>query len=71
MPKEAVDVKEGFALLPALIKGYLRMNGYVGLGAVIDPDYNTTDVSIVLKTDMVTEKYAQRYGKVNDKCVEN
>lgn len=63
MPKEAVDVRKAFALLPALIKGYLRLGGYVGLGAVIDPEYNTTDVSIVVKTDLVTDKYIQRYGK--------
>ena len=63
MPKEAVNVKESFASLPALIKGYLRLSGYIGLGAVIDPVYNTTDVSIVVKTDLVTEKYASRYGK--------
>lgn len=64
MPKEQVNVKEAFSSLPALIKGYLRLNGYVGLGAVVDPEYNTTDVSIVVKTDLVTEKYAQRYATV-------
>lgn len=63
MAKDAVDVKAAFAELPALIKGYLRLNGYIGAGAVIDPEYNTTDVSIVVKTDRVTGKYAQRYGK--------
>jgi putative hemolysin len=63
LPKDKVDEKEAFSLLPALIKGYLRLGGYVGLGAVIDPEYNTTDVSIVVKTDMVTDKYFQRYGK--------
>lgn len=63
MPKEAVDVKQGFAALPALIKGYLRLNGFIGAGAVVDMEYNTTDVSIVVKTDRVTDKYAQRYGK--------
>ena len=62
MPKEAIDVKEAFAALPALIKGYLRINGYVGSGAVIDPHCNTLDVGIVVKTDSVTEKYAQRYA---------
>lgn len=61
MPREAVDTKQAFTALPALIKGYLRLSGYIGLGAVIDPEYNTTDVSIVVKTDLVTEKYAQRY----------
>lgn len=63
MPKEEVNVKETFTGLPALIKGYLRLSGYIGLGAVIDPVYNTTDVSIVVKTDLVTDKYAARYGK--------
>jgi putative hemolysin len=63
MPKEAVDAKRAFASLPALIKGYLRLSGYIGAGAVIDPEYNTTDVSIIVKTERVTDKYAQRYGK--------
>lgn len=62
MPREQVNVKEAFSMLPALIKGYLRLNGYIGLGAVIDPEYNTTDVGIVVKTNLVTDKYAQRYG---------
>lgn len=62
MPKEAVDVKQAFSALPALIKGYLRLSGYIGAGAVVDMEYNTTDVSIVVKTDQVTDKYAQRYG---------
>ncbi len=62
MPKEQLDAKEAFSSLPALIKGYLRLSGYVGIGAVVDAEYNTTDVSIVVKTDRVTDKYAQRYG---------
>jgi len=66
MPKDRVIVKKAFASLPALIKGYLRLSGYIGLGAVIDPEYNTTDVSIVVKTNLVTEKYAQRYGTPSD-----
>jgi len=61
IPKEAINVKEVFTGLPTLIKGYLRLNGYVGLGAVIDPEYNTTDVGIVVRTDLVSEKYVQRY----------
>ena len=61
MAKDEVNVKEAFASLPALIKGYLRLSGYIGAGAVIDHTYNTTDVSIVVKTDLVTEKYAARY----------
>lgn len=66
MTKEEVNVKEAFTSLPALIKGYLRLNGYIGHGAVIDPEYNTTDVGIVVKTNLVTDKYAQRYGTPAD-----
>ena len=45
------------AQLPPLIKGYLRLGGFVGDGAVIDRQFNTTDVAVVVKTDPVTEKY--------------
>lgn len=62
LPKDALDAKRSFAALPALIKGYLRLGGFVGDGAVIDRPYNTTDVGIVVQTALVTDKYFQRYG---------
>lgn len=49
------------AALPPLIKGYLRLGGFVGDGAVIDAQFNTTDVCIVVKTDLVAEKYSRHY----------
>jgi len=63
MAKESINEKEAFNAVPALIKGYLRLGGYVGLGAVVDKDFNTTDVGIIVQSDLVTEKYAQRYAK--------
>ncbi len=66
LSKEAINVKRTFASLPALIKGYLRLNGTIGAGAVIDPEYNTTDVSIVVITDGVTGKYSKRYRAVDN-----
>jgi 1-acyl-sn-glycerol-3-phosphate acyltransferase len=44
-----------------LIKGYLRLGGFVGDGAVVDEQFNTTDVCIIVKTDLVTDKYYQHY----------
>lgn len=61
MNKESIDIKEAFSALPALIKGYLRMNCYTGCGAVFDPHFNTIDVGIVVKTDLISNKYTQRY----------
>ena len=35
----------------------------IGDGAVIDHQFNTTDVCIVVKTDLVTEKYVRHYER--------
>ena len=61
MPAEAIDRRRALAALPPLIKGYLRLGGFVGDGAVIDHQFNTVDVSIVVKTDLVTGKYFRHY----------
>ncbi len=61
MPKDEVVPRAALNALPPLIKGYLRLNGYVGDGAVLDLAYNTCDVSIVVQTERVQEKYVQRY----------
>ena len=59
----AIDPMRTLAILPPLIKGYLRLGGFVGDGAVIDEQFNTTDVCIVVKTDLVTEKYTRHYER--------
>ncbi|MGH7064335.1 MAG: GNAT family N-acetyltransferase [Stellaceae bacterium] len=58
---EEIDPARVLAGLPPLIKGYLRLGGFVGDGAVIDEQFNTTDVCIVVKTDLVAEKYSRHY----------
>jgi putative hemolysin len=63
LPKDQVDPRAGIAVLPPLIKGYLRLGGFVGDGAVVDHQFNTTDVCIVVKTDLVTDKYYRHYER--------
>jgi L-ornithine Nalpha-acyltransferase len=58
-----VDSKRALAQLPPLIKGYLRLGGFVGDGAVIDHQFNTIDVAVVVKTDLVTDKYYRHYER--------
>jgi putative hemolysin len=60
---DAIDPSRALAELPPLIKGYLRLGGFVGDGAVIDHQFNTTDVSIVVKTDLITDKYYRHYER--------
>ncbi len=59
----AIDAAAIRAALPPLIKGYLRLGGFVGDGAVIDTQFNTTDVCVVVKTDLVAEKYSRHYER--------
>ena len=60
---ETVDPRRAVSLLPPLVKGYLRLGGFVGDGAVIDEQFNTTDVVVVVKTDLVTDKYYRHYER--------
>ncbi len=62
MSKEAIEAKTAFAKLPTLVKGYLRLNGQVGLGAVVDFASNTTDVCVVVDAGRVARKYTRSLG---------
>ena len=59
----AIDAGRALNALPPLIKGYLRLGGFIGDGAVIDEQFNTTDVCILVKTDLITDKYSRHYER--------
>ncbi|WP_135469325.1 GNAT family N-acetyltransferase [Crenalkalicoccus roseus] len=63
MDPARLDARAALGDLPPLIKGYLRLGGFVGDGAVLDHQFNTTDVCVVVKTDQVTEKYYRHYER--------
>lgn len=63
MEKAAVDRRAALAKLPPLIKGYLRLGGFIGDGAVVDPQFHTVDVCIMVKTDWLTAKYYRHYTR--------
>jgi putative hemolysin len=60
---DGFDAERTLSVLPPLIKGYLRLGGFVGDGAVIDHQFNTTDVCVVVKTDLVAQKYSRHYER--------
>jgi putative hemolysin len=60
---DSFDAQAAMRRLPPLVRGYLRLGGYVGDGAVVDRDFGTTDVCVVVKTDLVTEKYYRHYAR--------
>lgn len=62
LKKEEVDVRKALREMPPLIKGYLRVGGFVGDGAFVDKPFNTTDICIVVQTDHLTKRYAHYYN---------
>lgn len=61
LSKEAIDPKEALRALPPLVKGYLRLGAYIGDGAVIDHEFGTTDVLVVLPFAEVKQKYLEHF----------
>ena len=61
LSKEAVDPKAALRQLPPLIKGYLRLGAYIGDGAVIDYEFGTTDVLVVLPVSAIQKRYFEHF----------
>ena len=62
IPKAAVAPKAALQLVPPLIKGYLRLGAFVGDGAVIDRQFGTTDVLIILPVSAINSRYVEHFG---------
>lgn len=59
---DSFDMKRTLASLPPLIKGYLRLGGFIGDGAYEDHESNTTDVCIVLRMETLSQKYFDKFA---------
>jgi L-ornithine Nalpha-acyltransferase len=62
LPKEAVDPRAALHELPPLIKGYLRLGAAFGAGAVIDRQFGTTDVLVILPVSAINPRYIDHFG---------
>lgn len=62
MPAEAISPKSAILAMPPLIKAYLRIGGRVGDGCVVDADFGTVDVFIVLPVSDIGVRYINYYG---------
>jgi putative hemolysin len=62
MPAEAINRRSALKALPPLIKGYLRVGAYIGDGAVIDHQFGTTDVLIILPVEAIRSRYLDHFG---------
>jgi putative hemolysin len=62
LPEDQVSLKAAMTGLPPLIKGYLRVGAMVGSGAVIDEQFGTTDVMMILPLEKISGRYMNYYG---------
>ena len=62
MAKETINPKVALHELPPLIKGYLRLGAFIGDGAVIDHQFGTTDVLIVMPVAAINARYIEHFG---------
>ena len=56
LPPERYDSRQVSRHLPPLLKAYLRIGGMIGDGAVVDEQFNTIDVCLVLPTQAVKQR---------------
>lgn len=63
IPEAEIDRREAMLAVPALIKAYLRLGGFVGEGAFIDHAFNTTDVCLIMDTARMNAKQKALYTK--------
>jgi putative hemolysin len=62
LPIGGYDARAAMRKLPPLIKGYLRVGAMVGEGAVIDHQFNTIDIFMVMPVERIGARYLGRFG---------
>ena len=62
LPAEQVERRLALAQMPPLIKGYMRAGCVFGDGAIIDHQFSTVDVFVMLIIKNVAARYFDRFG---------
>lgn len=62
-PPAEIDRTSAMLKVPALIKAYLRLGGFIGDGAFVDYSFNTTDVCLILDTSRMNPRQRAIYTR--------
>lgn len=63
MPEAEIDRVQAMLKVPALIKAYLRLGGFIGDGGFVDHAFNTIDVCLVLDTERMNARQRSIYTR--------
>jgi putative hemolysin len=66
--REAIDARAALVSLPPLVKAYLRVGATVGDGAVVDRQFGTTDVFVVMPVAAISSRYVSYFGPTANRC---
>ncbi len=58
----AISARRAISALPPLIKGYLRLGARFGEGAVVDHQFGTTDVLVMMPVAELDPRYVAHFG---------
>jgi len=67
LDKDSVDPRAALKDLPPLIKGYLRLGAVFGDGAVVDRQFGTTDVFVILPVENIDPRYFEHFGAPDER----
>jgi putative hemolysin len=60
--REAIDLRRALDALPTLIRGYLRVGAKFGSGAVVDRQFGTIDVLVILPVAEIDARYLDYFS---------
>ena len=63
VPAEQIKRASAMKQIPALIKAYIRLGGFVGEGAYVDHEFNTVDVCLLMDTSRMVNRYKEFYQR--------
>lgn len=66
-PENEIDQRRALAVLPPLVKAYMRTGARFGRNAVIDHQFGTTDVFAIMPMSDIEARYLSYYGAAS--CV--
>ncbi|MEM7546842.1 MAG: GNAT family N-acyltransferase [Pseudomonadota bacterium] len=63
IPADQIKRADALRQIPALIKAYIRLGGFVGEGAYVDHAFNTVDVCLLMDTKRMVNRYRDFYQR--------
>lgn len=62
LPAAQIDEKAALRALPPVLRGYIRSGALIGDGAVIDRQFNTVDVFVLMPVSDLSDRVRSRYA---------